>query len=159
MPTEAAKLSKAAATAVAKLAEAADVAIKKISEAAVAASEKLKDVAMTTSTGVEETAATAAEKVKAVGEDRPAQATTTSEQNTVTAGQRRINLIWEITQGVTAVGITAGVIYCQIYHIPAPVLDNAFFLIVSMYFVRTNHTLVGGVGPKIGDVVLEDPTR
>lgn len=65
-----------------------------------------------------------------------------------TAGQRRINLIWEFTQGVIAVAITAAKIYCSINKIDSPELTNAFFLIVSMYFVRTNHHLVGGVGTK-----------
>jgi hypothetical protein len=65
-----------------------------------------------------------------------------------TAGQRRINLIWEFTQGIIAVAITAAKIYCSINRIESPELTNAFFLIVSMYFVRTNHHLVGGVGTK-----------
>lgn len=65
-----------------------------------------------------------------------------------TAGQRRINLIWEFTQGVIAVAITAAKIYCSVNKIESPELTNAFFLIVSMYFVRTNHHLIGGVGTK-----------
>jgi hypothetical protein len=65
-----------------------------------------------------------------------------------TAGQRRINLIWEFTQGIIAVAITAAKIYCSINKIDSPELTNAFFLIVSMYFVRTNHHLIGGVGTK-----------
>lgn len=65
-----------------------------------------------------------------------------------TAGQRRINMIWEFTQGIIAVSITAAKIYCSIHRIESPELTNAFFLIVSMYFVRTNHHLVGGVGTK-----------
>jgi hypothetical protein len=65
-----------------------------------------------------------------------------------TAGQRRINLIWEFTQGIIAVAITAAKIYCSISSIESPELTNAFFLIVSMYFVRTNHHLIGGVGSK-----------
>jgi hypothetical protein len=65
-----------------------------------------------------------------------------------TAGQRRINMIWEFTQGIIAVAITAAKIYCSINRIESPELTNAFFLIVSMYFVRTNHHLIGGVGSK-----------
>lgn len=65
-----------------------------------------------------------------------------------TAGQRRINLIWEFTQGIIAVAITGAKIYCSIKTIESPELTNAFFLIVSMYFVRTNHHLIGGVGSK-----------
>lgn len=45
--------------------------------------------------------------------------------------------------------ITAAVIYTAIKKIESEVLVNAFFLIVSMYFVRTNHQLIGGVGPKL----------
>jgi hypothetical protein len=70
--------------------------------------------------------------------------TTTEAQDKVTAGQRRINAIWEVTQAVVAIMITGAVIYCSIASVNAPILDNAFFLIVSMYFVRTNHTLTGG---------------
>jgi hypothetical protein len=69
----------------------------------------------------------------------------------VTAGQRRVNLIWEGTQSVIAVLISAAVVYCQIHTIESEVLNNAFFLIVAMYYVRTNHRLIGGVGPKTGE--------
>lgn len=74
--------------------------------------------------------------------------TTTEEQNTVTAGQRRINFIWECTQAMIAITITFAIIYNAINKIESDVLTNAFFLIVSMYFVRTNHHMIGGVGPK-----------
>lgn len=74
--------------------------------------------------------------------------TTTVQEDMVTAGQRRINLIWELTQAIVAVSITWAVIYCSIEKIESSVLINAFFLIVSMYFVRTNHKLIGGVGTK-----------
>jgi hypothetical protein len=72
--------------------------------------------------------------------------TTTAEQDVVTAGQRRINIIWEITQAVISIAITAAVIYCEIKNIDAPVLTNAFFLVVSMYYIRTNHSKTGGLG-------------
>lgn len=81
-------------------------------------------------------------------EDKSAPATTTKQEDMVTAGQRRVNLVWEITQAVIAVMITTAVIICEIKRIESPVLANAFFLIVAMYFVRTNHTRVGGVGVK-----------
>lgn len=73
---------------------------------------------------------------------------TTRQADMVTAGQRRVNLIWEVTQSVVAIMITMAVIYCAISKIDNNVLTNAFFLIVSMYFVRTNHKIIGGVGPK-----------
>lgn len=67
------------------------------------------------------------------------------------AGQRRINLIWEYTQAVIAVAITLARIYAALF--PAAesggeALSNAFFLIVGFYFSRTNHSAIGGVGPK-----------
>lgn len=76
------------------------------------------------------------------------QPNTTRQEDMVSAGQRRINMIWELTQGVIAVLITGAVIYCSIMKIEAQILNNAFFLIVSMYFVRTNHQKTGGVGFK-----------
>lgn len=76
--------------------------------------------------------------------------TTTEQEDFITAGQRRVNLIWEATQATIAIMITGAIIYNSIKQIDSPVLNNAFFLIVSMYFVRTNHKLIGGIGPKIG---------
>lgn len=78
--------------------------------------------------------------------------TTTNEENMNTAGQRRINLIWEFTQAAIAISITWAVIYTALKDLKSDVLTNAFFLIVSMYFVRTNHTLVGGTGKKPHEV-------
>lgn len=71
--------------------------------------------------------------------------TTTAEEDTSTAGQRRINIMWESTQAVIAVMITGAIIYNSAHNIKSDVLVNAFFLIVSMYFVRTNHQLIGGI--------------
>ena len=71
--------------------------------------------------------------------------TTTRQQDEVTKGQRTINKIWEITQAVIALSITTAKIYTSINKIESEDLTNAFFLIVSMYFVRTNHQLIGGV--------------
>ena len=76
---------------------------------------------------------------------------TTKQDDLVTAGQRRINMIWEITQGFIAISITWAVIYTAINKIESLVLTNAFFLIVSMYFVRTNHQKIGGIGLKPND--------
>lgn len=73
---------------------------------------------------------------------------TTIQEDLITAGQRRVNLIWETTQALVAISITAAVIYISAAKIESTVLTNAFFLVVSMYFVRTNHSLIGGVGPK-----------
>lgn len=74
--------------------------------------------------------------------------TTTEQEDVVTAGQRRINIIWEATQSTIAILITGATIYGSLKNVNSDVLTNAFFLIVSMYFVRTNHQMIGGVGVK-----------
>lgn len=75
-----------------------------------------------------------------------------------TAGQRRINLIWEITQSVVAISVTVATLYIAGTlalrgdgNVAAFVLlSNVFFVVVSTYFSRTNHVKEGGVGK--GDV-------
>lgn len=76
---------------------------------------------------------------------------TTEQEDMVTAGQRRINFIWEVTQALISLAITGATIYCAIKDIESSVIYNAFFLVVSVYLVRTNHKLIGGVGPKTGE--------
>jgi len=70
---------------------------------------------------------------------------TTAEQDRHTAGQRRVNFIWESTQAFIAIGITLAIIYTNANGFVTPELSNAFFLIVGFYFGRTNHQRVGGV--------------
>lgn len=62
--------------------------------------------------------------------------------------QARVNLIWETTQGIIAIGITFAVMYCAVKQIVSQELTNAFFLIIGFYFSRTNHSSIGGVGYK-----------
>ena len=78
-------------------------------------------------------------------------ATTTHQEDITSAGQRRINLIWEVTQGSIAVLITLAVIFAALRSVESAVLTNAFFLIIGFYFSRTNHTQIGGVGAKPTD--------
>lgn len=73
---------------------------------------------------------------------------TTFQEDLTVAGQRRINLIWEITQAMIAVSITFAIIYSSINTIDTVVLTNAFFLIIGFYFSRTNHAQIGGIGEK-----------
>lgn len=87
-------------------------------------------------------------KGKPMPEQIPLPPRTTVQEDLITKGQRTINLIWESTQGIIAVGITAAVIYCATASIISEVLTNAFFLIIGFYFSRTNHAAIGGVGPK-----------
>ena len=77
-----------------------------------------------------------------------APATTTIEEDRHSFSQRRINLIWEVTQAIIAVLITVATILgsLEIYGLKgSETVTNAFFLIVGFYFGRTNHQRVGGV--------------
>lgn len=87
--------------------------------------------------------------------DKSVPATTTFQQDLVTAGQRRINLVWEYTQATIAITVTiitlatcAFLVYQERGSEGAfLLLSNVFFLVVGTYFQRTNHTKTGGVGP------------
>ncbi len=69
-------------------------------------------------------------------------AATIAETSLHTEGQRRINLLWEITQAIIALATTAKIV---ISISPSTVVVNAFFLIIGFYFGRTNHQRIGGV--------------
>lgn len=104
--------------------------------------------------------------VKVKGDPKPIPAeinltlppTTTSEQDTNTANQRKINLIWEMTQAFIAVvvilsNMVAGLTYAvtgKTDNIPA-VLSSSLFLVIGFYFSRTNHAAIGGIGRKPDD--------
>lgn len=75
---------------------------------------------------------------------------TTEQADLVVAGQRRINIIWEVTQAIIAVGVTGSIVYCAIAAKMSAELSNAFFLVIGFYFSRTNHVNIGGIGPKTG---------
>lgn len=77
----------------------------------------------------------------------------------MTAGQRRVNLLWEGTQAFIAISVVAsnmvGGLYFAFNRLPGgeypSVLSSALFLVIGFYFSRTNHAAVGGVGAKAGD--------
>ena len=71
---------------------------------------------------------------------------TTEQEDITTAGQRRINLIWEVTQASVTFTITIAAIYCAIKGINSDILNFAFISIISTYYARTNHTKIGGLG-------------
>ncbi len=77
-----------------------------------------------------------------------------AEAGNVAQGQRRINLIWEITQAFIAVSVTVIALGKAANLTPpggdAALIGNAFFLVVGFYFGRTNHQRIGGVGPIDG---------
>ena len=68
------------------------------------------------------------------------------------SGQRRVNIIWELTQALVALGVTASTLYVSGKlaidgkgEAAFLLLSNAFFLVIGFYFGRTNHQRVGGV--------------
>ena len=79
---------------------------------------------------------------------------TTAEQNRQTAGQRRVNILWEATQSAIAVSVTGATLYVasqlaikdNSQTAAFLLLSNAFFLVIGFYFGRTNHSRTGGVG-------------
>jgi cellobiose-specific phosphotransferase system component IIC len=71
------------------------------------------------------------------------------------AGQRRINIIWEVTQATIAVMVAGGTLFIagrlalsenKDATTAFLLLSNAFFMIVTFYYQRTNHTRSGGPG-------------
>lgn len=84
--------------------------------------------------------------------------TTTLQQDLTTAGQRRVNLIWEYTQAAIAVIVVLANIFAALFNvfngrdIDVPIiLSSSLFLIIGFYFSRTNHQAIGGVGEKVNE--------
>ncbi len=82
-------------------------------------------------------------------DEQPLTPTTTSEQNLRTAGQRKINLIWEYSQAAIALSVVAATIiyaFSLLFLVNPPansILTSAFFLVIGFYFGRTNHARIG----------------
>ncbi len=72
--------------------------------------------------------------------------TTTLQEDLRTLGQRRVNIIWELTQAILAIIVTMAIIYLALTDRHSEILNNAFMAILTLYFVRTNHTKIGGPG-------------
>jgi hypothetical protein len=79
------------------------------------------------------------------------------ERSVMTAGQRRVNLLWEITQSTIAI-VTVGTCMFVFVHqaltgvpeeFPAT-LSNMVFAVLAFYLARTNHQAIGGTGNKPG---------
>lgn len=102
----------------------------------------------------------AAQLVAAQPVSPPMPATTTQQEDIVSAGQRAINVMWEGTQKNIALCVTyVALLVCAMLitypKTPEPLrlmafttLSNVFFAVTSVYFTRTNHTKIGGVGNK-----------
>lgn len=83
----------------------------------------------------------------ATAQNPPARATTTSEQDRGTLGQRRVNLLWEGTQGMVALGLVGTACYALLNGVALPAEYWLLLgIVVNSYFTRTNHTKIGGVG-------------
>lgn len=76
------------------------------------------------------------------------------ESNRRSAGQRRVNVLWEVTQAAIALLVTIATLYVSSNlalkgageTASFLLLSNAFFLVIGFYFGRTNHQRSGGVG-------------
>jgi hypothetical protein len=86
--------------------------------------------------------------------EAPMKPDTTSEQDKHSLGQRRINMIWEITQASIALSIIWGSVGASIWMIVSDPLNrlmsflflsNVVSIVIGFYFGRTNHQRVGGV--------------
>lgn len=82
--------------------------------------------------------------------------TTTAQEDMTTAGQRKVNLIWEYTQSIVTISVVGSNMFVAIINgikgvgidnHPA-ILSSALFLILGFYYSRTNHAAIGGVGEK-----------
>jgi hypothetical protein len=78
--------------------------------------------------------------------DAPAQSTTTLEEDRKTAGQRAVNRQWEFWQGMLALLVIGGFVYTACIGKESPALAGLAGSIVTHYYVRTNHTKIGGIG-------------
>lgn len=90
----------------------------------------------------------------------PLPAQTTQQQDLTTAGQRRINVIWEYTQAYIAVFVITLALVADAYVAVRGVeigtnqlaalmqLNVMSGLVIGFYFSRTNHAAIGGIGAK-----------
>jgi len=91
------------------------------------------------------------EETKTRGHKESLPPNTTAQEDMVTAGQRRVSMIWEVTQSLIAIFVTVAIIFNAVNKILSPELTNAFFLVLGFYFARTNHSAIGGPGKKATD--------
>jgi hypothetical protein len=87
--------------------------------------------------------------------EQPVPPKTTTQEDLVTAGQRRINLIWEWTQAIISVAVVFANMVVAVYDGIAAsprdfpvILSSSLFLVIGFYFSRTNHAAIGGVGAQ-----------
>lgn len=94
-----------------------------------------------------------ANRIQSQKHDPSVPAKTTFQDDLTTAGQRRVNLIWEYTQSIIALLVVIFTMGCGVYamystkDIPS-IISVAFGMVTGFYFSRTNHEKVGGPGTK-----------
>lgn len=79
--------------------------------------------------------------------------TTTEQEDMVTAGQRKVNLIWEYTQAFIAILTVIVSLVAALWAMSQNREVSAFLSfiagnVVGFYFSRTNHQAIGGTGRK-----------
>jgi hypothetical protein len=79
--------------------------------------------------------------------------TTTAQQDLTTAGQRKVNLIWEYTQAAIAISVIVVSMVAAVMAMLTGKEVSAFLSfvcgnVVGFYFSRTNHAAIGGIGSK-----------
>lgn len=84
--------------------------------------------------------------------EQPLPPKTTTQEDLTTAGQRRVNLIWEYTQAFIAVVVVLATM-ARGYQLESnqqipTIMAVAFGTVVGFYFSRTNHAAIGGIGNK-----------
>jgi len=82
--------------------------------------------------------------------------TTTLQEDLVTEGQRRVNLIWEYTQAFIAIVVVITSLVAAIWAMSRGKEVSAFLSfiagnVVGFYFSRTNHQAIGGTGKKVNE--------
>lgn len=81
--------------------------------------------------------------------------TTTHQEDLTTAGQRKVNLVWEYTQSAIVIFVVLSNMIAALFNVfhkvdlnvPA-VLSSALFMVLGFYLGRTNHAAIGGIGPQ-----------
>lgn len=80
---------------------------------------------------------------------------TTHQEDITTAGQRRINLLWEWTQSVISITVVFSTMAVGAYQVISgskeqipTIFSGAFFGVIGFYFSRTNHEKIGGIGKR-----------
>lgn len=87
----------------------------------------------------------------------PLSPNTTKEEDITTAGQRRINIMWERTQSTIAlfvvfVSLSVGAYLAVMTGKEVPTLFSLTLgTVIGFYFARTNHAAIGGTGVKAVD--------